>query len=120
MWPSEGALRARWLMAGHNHMAVRITDSGGGVYFEKAWLFTKPSIKKAAKRYPEINKMIELVVLPAFNDLIMGLPANDSMEDNLSPLFRSGVFGYKNGTLFSLMGDILGTPKSLAKTRKAI
>jgi len=120
IWPSENALRARWIMAGHNHMAVRITDSNKGTYFEKAWLFSKPNLKKALKKYPNMNKKVELVVLPAFNDLIMGTPANESINDNLSPLFRSGVFDYKNGVLFSLMGDILGTPKSLAKLRTII
>jgi hypothetical protein len=118
MWPSEDAMSRRWVLAGHNHMAVRITDKNKGIYFEKAWLVAKPNLKLALVRYPKMEKRAELVVFPAFNDLITGIAANEKIDNNFSPMFRNGVFDYKNGTLFSLMGDVLGTPKHLA--RKAI
>ncbi len=115
VWPSEEAMEKRWILAGHNHMAVRIKDKGKGIYFEKAWLVSKLSYANARKRYPKINRNAEMVVFPAFNDLIMGMAVNENIDENLSPIFRNKVFDYKNGTLFGLRGEVIGTPKSLSK-----
>ena len=105
----------RYIFVGHNHAAVSMVDKNKGFYSQKAWLIATVNRKKAADVYKEFNKTATLVVLPAFNDLITGMPVNEVLErsEHLSPLFRSGVFDYKRAKVYSLRGEILGTPASL-------
>ncbi len=113
-WPSDAAMKCDYLFAGHNHSAVRIVDKNRGVYAEKAWLISKLGRIAAKERYPGANPGIRLVVLPAFNDLITGMPVNEVKDDeHLSPLFRNKVFDYGKSEVFSLRGERIGTPDSL-------
>lgn len=115
-WPSDAAMKCNYIFAGHNHSAVRIMDRNKGVYAEKAWLLAKLDKLGAKGRYPEANPGIRLVVLPAFNDLITGMPVNEVKDnEHLSPLFRNKIFDYGKAEVFSLRGERLGTPDSLAQ-----
>lgn len=111
-WPSDEAMKCRYLFVGHNHAAVSMTDRNMGFYSQKAWLIANLK-KKTLERYPDCNKNIRLVVLPAFNDLITGMPVNEVFEENLSPLFRNGVFDYKGAKVYSLRGELVGTPATI-------
>ncbi len=117
-WPSDAAMRSKMLFAGHNHIAISMRDKNKGFYGQKAWLVSKVNAKNASERYPKLNKKINLVVLPAFNDLILGMPVNEALDENLSPLFRNKVFDYKNAKVFSLRGEPVGTPSRIEKNSK--
>ncbi len=117
IWPSEKAMRCDYIFAGHNHIAVSIQDKGRGYYSQKGWLVATLNKKGSAQRYPKANPSVKLVVLPAFNDLILGMPANEAMEDNLSPLFRNKIFDYGSAKLYGLSGQPIGTPKSLQQKK---
>lgn len=112
-WPSDMAMKADYILAGHNHIAVSLKDKNGAYYNQKAWLVSKFSKKSGLERYPEANAKITLVVLPAFNDLIVGMPVGKSVEDNLSPLFRNKIFNYASAKIYSLHGDLIGTPSRI-------
>ncbi len=117
-WPTEAAMGADYILAGHNHVAISIMDKQGGLYVQKGWLIAKVKKKKAAEKYREFNKDAKLVVMPAFNDLITGMPVNEKRhEDNLSPLFRNEIFDYKNAEIYSLHGDLVGTPRTMKSVK---
>jgi hypothetical protein len=118
-WPSENAMKAKYLFAGHNHVAVSMKDKNGAFYNQKAWLVSKFNKKRGLERYPNANKEITLIVLPAFNDLITGMPVGSELEgENISPLFRNGVFDYKTAKVYSLRGDIIGTPSRIKRPKR--
>ncbi len=94
-WPSEDAMRKRYLAVGHRHFAV---DSNGKI--EKAWLLAKPG-GKIGDRYKRYNKDIRLVVVPPFNDLILGSAIGAETGDSM-PLFKQDVFGWKSAKAFGL------------------
>ncbi len=114
-WPSEEAMQAGTIFVGHNHAAVSMTDSNGARYAQKAWLVAGIDSKEAQARYAKPNPKARLVVMPAFNDLIVGMPVNEVKGDNLSPLFRNGVFDYWGAKVYSMRGELLGTAEGLAK-----
>jgi uncharacterized protein len=116
-WPSEDAMRSKYIFAGHNHIAVSLKDKNGAYYNQKAWLVSKFNKKEGLERYPEANKNISLVVLPAFNDLIVGMPVHKEIESTLNPLFRNKIFNYKSAQVYSLRGDVIGTPSKIKKLK---
>jgi uncharacterized protein len=108
-WPSDKAMGCGFLFAGHNHVAIGLRDKSGGYYNQKAWLVAKLSKKYGLEKYPNANRSIQLIVLPAFNDLITGMPIGRLPQgENLSPLFRNNIFGYRNAYVYSLRGEQLG------------
>lgn len=119
-WPSEEAMMKKYVFVGHNHAAVSMVDKNKGFYSQKAWLIASLNKSKAAETYKKFNNDVKLVVLPAFNDLITGMPVNEVLEKNehLSPLFRNGVFVYGKAKIYSLRGEIIGTPSSVKTEKK--
>ena len=113
-WPSDRAMRCRFIFAGHNHTAIRIRDIRGAVYTQKAWLVASLDSEIAIGRYANVNPAIRLVILPAFNDLILGMPISPNRAENLSPLLRNGVFNYATAQVYSTRGELVGTTGSIA------
>ncbi|MCL4387849.1 metallophosphoesterase [Candidatus Marsarchaeota archaeon] len=120
-WPSKEAMSKKVLITGHNHVAVRITDANGGVYSEKAWLIASINTSNAKKFYAS-SKAKSLIVMPAFNPLILGTPvgAERHDKDNISPLFRNGVFDYANADVYSIDGIYMGKVNSLSSSYEAL
>ncbi len=116
-WPSDEAMRSDYIFAGHNHVAVSLRDKNNAFYNQKAWLVSKFNKKPGLERYPDANKNIVFVVLPAFNDLIVGMPVNDLKGDNLSPLFRNKIFDYRSAKVYSLHGEMIGTPSGIKRVK---
>ncbi len=113
-WPSDNAMKEKFLFAGHNHIAIGIEDRSGGYYNQKAWLTARFSRKYGLEKYPHANRGIQLVVLPAFNDLIIGMPLGRLPQDkNLSPLFRNKIFDYKSAMVYGLRGERIGRAGSI-------
>jgi len=114
-WPSATAMSKRYIISAHNHIAVSMKDRKGGSYHYKAWLVSHagPGMEKY---YPQHNKEIRLVSMPAFNDLIMGINvAKFFQKENLNPLFRNSVFDYESSEVYLLSGEFAGTVHSLSQ-----
>lgn len=113
-WPSAEAMQKGYLIAAHNHIAMSF-----GKYHEshKAWLVANLNYENASKFYKKINKGIKLIVMPAFNDLITGMPVNEVREKNISPLFRNHIFDYDNSAIYSMDGMLVGSPASIREYR---
>jgi metallophosphoesterase superfamily enzyme len=102
-WPSEGAMRKRYVVCGHMHFAV---DSEGKA--EKAWLVARPG-KGIGDRYKKYNKSIRLIVVPPFNDMILGSAAGRNAGEKVT-LFRQGVFDWKDARAYGLDGTLRRLP----------
>jgi uncharacterized protein len=115
IWPSEEAMRKKYIIIAHNHVAVAFRDENKAFYNQKAWLIAKVNKKGAKSHYKEFNKEIKLIVMPAFNDLILGRAVNQIDDKHINPLFRNNVFDYLNADIYTISGALVGTPKSLSK-----
>ncbi len=108
IWPSKEVMEAEMLVMGHIHPAVALTDSLGTRTNEKCWLRGGLRAKAVLGRYPQCPR--ELVIVPAFNPLLIGTPANSSDGSKLGPLFRNGFVDSRDLKAYLLDGTNLGIP----------
>lgn len=133
-WPEREVIRAPVVCVAHEHPTVRLTDSVGGRRVERVWLRgdvdrspfaaherggaadsdsdeTKASVSEATSDGTETNERgdadepSELVVFPAFNDLVGGTWVNLPEQGFLSPFLPAGLSG---GEAYLLDGTRLG------------
>ncbi|MFC7007630.1 metallophosphoesterase [Halalkalicoccus salilacus] len=103
-WPDHEALGARVLCMGHEHPCVRLTDEVGGSRVERAWLRGRLVREAFEGRTGVTWNDPELVVFPAFNDLVGGTWINADL-DFLCPFLPAGLAG---GEAYLLDGTRLG------------
>lgn len=106
-WPSDDAIEKDYIITAHNHVAVSFYDENKGFYKEKAWLLSDINGRRAAKHYRSFNRHAKLLMMPAFNDLILGSELSRLHGDNINPLIKNNIFEYKKGTAYTLKGDIV-------------
>ncbi|KYH25380.1 calcineurin-like phosphoesterase superfamily domain protein [Halalkalicoccus paucihalophilus] len=102
-WPVPEVLGARVVCVGHEHPQVRLTDEVGGTRTERVWL------RGALSREPFADRVgawtdTDLVVFPAFNELMGGTWVNVG-QDFLCPFLPDGLDG---GEAYLLDGTRLG------------
>lgn len=102
-WPAPKVLGARVVCVGHEHPQVRLTDEVGGGRTERVWL------RGALDREPFADRIeawsdTDLVVFPAFNELMGGTWVNIGGEF-LCPFLPAGLGG---GEAYLLDGTRLG------------
>ncbi len=103
--PSEKAMLSDYLITAHNHAMVRITDSNGATYDQKVWLIARLNQAGAHRAYEAVNKNIKLIMMPAFNSLIMGSELSRFYKNNANPSLRNKVFDYGSAEIYNLMGQ---------------
>ncbi len=111
-WPTEEAMMRKTIISGHNHVAVETVDKNGARYIEKAWLIAGRGRSKG--EYKRINTK-ELIVMPAFNELITGYPVGkkgSGREEGMNPLLGNRIFSYRNADIFGISGSYYGKVKS--------
>ncbi len=114
-WPSEKAMQSKYLITAHNHAALSIKDLNGAVYSRKAWVIAEINPDEASRRYGKFNKGIKLVIMPAFNDMILGHPVNEGESRGLGPLLQNRVFETETASVYSLEGQYFGSISELRK-----
>ena len=115
-WPEAELMTADYLITGHVHPCVEFVDSNGYSAIERAWIVADANKKRLLERYPGANESIKLIVMPAFNPLVGGVPINRNGGGNaLGPLLRSGMFKLADGQIFLLNGIELGKASSLSR-----
>ena len=112
--PSEEAMMSDYLITAHNHAIVRITDRNGATYDQKVWFIAKLNQTAAHRAYKEANKNIRLVMMPAFNSLIMGSEPSRFYKENANPSLRNKIFNYGTAEIYNLMGQRIN-PKAVLK-----
>jgi hypothetical protein len=119
-WPARAPLEADVLCVAHEHPVVRLTDEVGGSRQERAWLRGRLAPGPFRDRFrrqadagagegdaPRIDG--ELVVFPAFNELLGGTWVNVD-GDFLSPFLPDGL---ADGEAYLLDGTRLGDYRSV-------
>ena len=117
-WPDEKMMGAEELLVGHIHPRVEVRDELGGRCTERAWLIAKADVKALEARYPKANAKLRLVAMPAFNQLVGGMPLNRPGSDRLmGPLLRGGMFKLGTGEIYLLNGVGLGRLSALRQAK---
>lgn len=111
-WPGEDALSADVLCVGHEHPTVRLEDEVGGRRIERAWL--RGSVTGTPFRAHHGDETLpvpdEIVVFPAFNDLVGGTWVNVEGQAFLAPFLPDAA---PDADAYLLDGTRLGPYHSL-------
>lgn len=111
-WPADGLVECEYLVSGHQHPMIALTDSFGRRHSEPAWIIAPPNAGKIAARYGNFNKRLKLVLMPAFNPLV-GAPIDFTSEEHLGPLLNNNLFKLDDALVFRLDGTALGKIKNI-------
>lgn len=110
-WPAPAALAANTLCVAHEHPVVRLVDEVGGRRTERCWLRGRldPAAFADCDECEGLDISGELIVFPAFNDLLGGTWVNEAAEF-LSPFLPAGL---ADGEAYLLDGTRLGGYESI-------
>lgn len=126
-WPSPEVLSADTLVIGHIHPVIRIRDKTGLWIIKQVWIKTKCCGEKLAEAYlkhrgikkgnskeifeRKYNTILDnptLIIMPAFNDSVGGISADNVEINPMSPLLRSKIVNIDDAELYLLEGNYLG------------
>jgi len=111
-WPDDELMGADFLVTGHQHPMVAISDARGRAHREPAWLIADCDEEALLERYPRANKEIKLILMPAFNPIV-GNPIDIDAGKYLGPLLNNNLFKLSSALVFRLDGTCLGNLKNL-------
>ena len=104
-WPDEKVVRAKSLVAGHLHPAIRLPDPVGRSPSRPVWARTR-LMSAAVEEHYGFAAEGEIIIAPAFNMLCGGLPLNEPVEDLRGPLLA--MADIEQARLYLLDGTDLG------------
>jgi len=128
-WPSPKLMDADLLVMGHNHPTVLLRTPLGIRVSQRVWVKGRSSGSSLARVFLDQAgispgddpldtfrshfrvdaKDPEVILMPAFNDLLGGLPINSEPPENLlGPLLRSGALRIDDFEVYLLDGTYLG------------
>jgi len=135
-WPSAESLGADYLVIGHNHPVVHFRDSLGFRVVRQIWLKSDCNGRRLAGAFLQYNgvklnmdpieavKQVfnvevhapKLIIMPAFNEILGGLPINlEKPSELLGPILRSKAVNIDNAEAYLIDGTFLGAIKQLRK-----
>lgn len=115
-WPRPEVLKVDMLIAAHNHPAAEFRDELGARTIEPVWLRCKLEPKKFPDKLRGAIKGNgpELLVMPAFSELISGAAVNRAIPGELlGPMFKAGAVRLDDAEAYLLDGIFLGTVAAL-------
>jgi putative SbcD/Mre11-related phosphoesterase len=107
-WPDEKLLNCKYILLGHTHPTIKLTDRLGFSTYEPCWVKGTLKTKQLKEHYPNAKKPT-ILILPAFNPLCGGVAINE--EPPLGPLTK--LINPTKTELFLLDGTSLGTINKL-------
>ena len=128
-WPNPKLMVADTLVMGHNHPTVLLRTPLGIRFVRRVWVrgpcegeciassFLKKegleSTNDALERFEEIYSLKiedpQMILMPAFNNLLGGLPINSEVPKSLlGPLLRTGAINISEFEVYLLDGTFLG------------
>ncbi len=111
-WPAEDLMNAEYIVVGHQHPVIAMTDSLGKRHSEPGWVIAECDKKNLSKHYRKFNKKIRLILMPAFNPVV-GSVINTSNKERLGPLLNNNIFKLSDALVFRLDGTCLGNLKNI-------
>lgn len=105
-WPDPSVLEASIVCIGHEHPCVRLADDVGGRRIERVWLRGDIDEEPFERYYgTDIFTKAEIVVFPAYNELMGGTWVNLPEQEFLAPFLPEAL---PNGDAYLLDGTNLG------------
>ncbi len=111
-WPAKELMECDYLVSGHQHPLVTMTDTLGRRHSEPVWLMAQADAGNVAVHYKKFRDDITLVLMPAFNPLV-GSPINSTSEERLGPVLNNNLFKLNDALVFRLDGTRLGKLKTI-------
>lgn len=91
-WPNPAVLDVSVLAVGHEHPCVRLEDEVGGSRIERVWLRGSGEAEPFEAHHDRrMDGPEEIVVFPAFNELVGGTWVNLPDQEFLSPFLPDGA-----------------------------
>lgn len=115
-WPSPELLDTELLVAAHNHPAIEFRDKFGVRTIEPVWLKGGLNAVKFPKKIRGKIKgeLPELLVMPAFSELVGGAAVNRGIPRELiGPMFKAGAVRLDEAEAYLLDGTFLGKVRDL-------
>jgi uncharacterized protein len=115
-WPSLELLSCDYIIVGHNHPVVRLSDPLGYINIKPVWIRTHLNERVLRRRFPELGLFNNpsVIIMPAFNELVGGISFNEaSYETLLGPLFSNRAILLDKAQAYLLDGTFLGTVEQL-------
>lgn len=110
-WPGRDVLDANVVCIGHEHPTVRLEDTVGGSRIERVWLRGPLDRDPFSERLDDLDwNEPELIVFPAYNDLVGGTWLNVKEQGFLTPFLPDGLV---DGNAYLLDGTRLGKYRSI-------
>ncbi len=110
MWPLS--VDYDHIIMGHNHPSIEFVDHFERKSREPAWI--RARFNEKINDFYDLKKTPEIVIMPAFNDLLTGSPFNNlSRQKLLGPFFNKEVVDLEGADTYLLDGTYLGTIKDL-------
>ncbi len=113
-WPGEKVSKSKVLIRGHSHPAFEFKDKLGFSSVVPCWI--KGPVKRdvVKERFGEKTELEEIVIVPAFNELISGMPVNQNEEKCLmGPTIENGIMDIDNSGVYLLDGTFIGRLEDL-------
>ncbi len=113
-WPSEQVKQSKILIRGHSHPAVKFEDSLG--FSSKVPCWVRGPVKRGVlrERFGSGAKTEEILIVPAFNEIITGMPMNEDREKRLlGPILENGIMDVDESKVYLLDGTYIGRLEDL-------
>ncbi|RMF91457.1 MAG: metallophosphoesterase [Methanobacteriota archaeon] len=116
-WIKAGRIDADVVVMGHCHPAVAFVDEFSRTSKEPVWI--RAQFNEGIKEHYAVEEPPELIVMPAFNDLIGGVAFNRGLEGQpIGPYFKSRMVDLEDARAYLLDGTDLGTLSDLEAAHK--
>lgn len=110
-WPAKSLMTCNYLIISHTHPVIQFVDKLGYKIVKPVWIKCKLDKEKIKKRY-RIKKTgeLNLIIVPAFNKLLGGLPINTKKQDDelLGPLMQNDMIDKGRCEIYLLDGTYIG------------
>jgi len=111
-WFGGETMSYDYVVFAHNHPCIEFVDELGNRGRETAWIRT--GFTPRIRDFYTLSKDPEVIIMPAFNDLIKGMPFN-GRQKLLGPFFNKGTIEIDNARAYLLDGTYLGEVKGLKR-----
>ncbi|MFP4116017.1 MAG: metallophosphoesterase [Candidatus Aenigmatarchaeota archaeon] len=116
-WPEKEIIESRTLIRGHSHPAVEFKDKLGFSSVMSCWIRGPVNREALSERYDvdeEEIRLEEVLIVPAFNQLISGMPMNREKEKSmLGPVLENEILDLDESKAYLLDGTFIGKLEDL-------
>jgi len=107
-WPNEEVMKSEYIIIGHTHPTIMLTDRLGYKTFKSCWVRGKCRKSILTEKYPTSHNPL-IIIMPAFNPYCGGIAVNT--ESIIGPFTK--IMNVKESEIYLLDGSLLGKIKDI-------